>query len=186
MALFTKDQFVAVSNSRAGNKSISSVILEARNEYSSTKTTSIFLSHCHTDKQLVGQAIAFLKGFGFSVYVDWMDETMPNKPNGITAQKIKEKIILNDKFILLATNDAINSKWCNWELGISDTFKFSKDKMVVLPLADSRGAWIGNEYLQIYPRIELVAKHPSGFHDNIFKVIYPDNTTKWLDDWIKT
>lgn len=186
MALFTKEEFVTVANSRAGTKSISKVLLEARNEYSSPKTTSIFLSHCHTDRELVGQAVAFLKGFGFSVYVDWMDETMPEKPNGATAQKIKEKIILNDKFILLATNDAINSKWCNWELGISDTFKFSNDKMVVLPLADSWGTWLGNEYMQIYPRVEKVNKEPFGFHDNIFKIIYPDNTTKWLDDWLKS
>lgn len=181
MAFFTREQFTTVANSRAGTKTFSRFILESRGETSTGKTTSVFLSHCHTDKDLVGQAIAFFKGFNMSIYVDWMDETMPEKPSGVTAQKIKNKISLNDKFVLLASNSAIASMWCNWEVGIGDTFKLTKNKMVILPLADSRGHWTGNEYLQIYPRVEPVATH-----DTIFRIVYPDGSTKWLDDWLKT
>lgn len=180
MAFFTREQFSTLANARAGTKTFNKFILESRSENSTGKTTSIFLSHCHTDKDLIGQTVAFLKGLNVSIYIDWLDESMPEKTSGVTAQKIKHKIILNDKFVLLATNSAIASMWCNWELGIGDTFKLQKDKMVILPLADSRGNWTGNEYLQIYPRVE-----PVPGHDTIFKVVYPDGSTKWLDDWLK-
>lgn len=73
------------------------------------------------------------------------DQTMPEKTDAITAQKIKNQIIsLNDKFILLATNNAVCSRWCNWEIGIADTFKLSAQKIALLPLADNRGKWDGN------------------------------------------
>jgi hypothetical protein len=51
-----------------------------------------------------------------------------NKPppftNGETVKKIKEGIKQNRKFVLLATNKAINSKWCNWELDFCDPHKY--------------------------------------------------------------
>ena len=100
-------------------------------------------------------AKAFFENLGIEIYVDWADETMPERPNGVTAQKIKKQIMsTNDKFILLATNNAVASKWCNWEVGIGDSFKLLKKKIAILPLADNSGTWNGNEYLQIYPRIE--------------------------------
>lgn len=181
MPLFTRDQFKSVANSRAGTKTFSQIRNEAKFESRTGKTTSIFLSHAHDERDLISEAAAFFKGFNVSVYVDWMDESMPEKTSGETAAKIKTKIFTNDKFILLATNAAVASKWCNWELGIGDTFKFSKDKIAILPLADTRGHWTGNEYLQIYPRIEPVANY-----NNIFKIIYPDKSSKWLDDWLKS
>jgi hypothetical protein len=180
MAFFTQAQFTAVATARAGAKTFNNLVFESRIENSAGKTTSIFLSHCHTDKDLIGQAVAFFKGLNVNIYVDWLDESMPEKTSGATAQKIKTKIILNDKFVLLATNSAIASMWCNWEVGIGDTYKLAKDKMLILPLADSRGSWTGNEYLQIYPRVE-----PVPGYDTIFRVVYPDNSTKWLDDWLK-
>lgn len=186
MALFTRELFSKVSNTRLGTKTFSRVINEARSEKKSEKSTSIFLSHSHTDKDLIQESVAFFKGINIDVYVDWMDTTMPEKTSGITASQIKNKIYLNDKFILLATNNAVSSKWCNWELGIGDIYKISKDKLAILPLADNRGHWTGIEYLQIYPRIEPVSKDATNFYDNIFYIIYPDGTKKWLSDWLKT
>ena len=122
----------------------------------STSTTSIFLSHSHLDKAKIEQAKLFFENLGIRIYVDWADQTMPEKTNGITAQRIKNQIIsLNDKFILLATNNAVTSKWCNWEVGIADPFKLSSKKMALLPLADNSGNWNGNEYLQIYPSLKI-------------------------------
>ncbi|HRH49493.1 MAG TPA: toll/interleukin-1 receptor domain-containing protein [Panacibacter sp.] len=186
MPLFTRDLFNSVAKSRAGTKTFSRLMNEAKMESLSSKTTSAFLSHSHLDKELIEEANAFFKGLNISIYIDWMDETMPEKTSGATATKIKSKIITNDKFVLLATNNAIASKWCNWELGIGDTFKASSDKLLILPLADNRGHWTGNEFLQIYPRVEPVTKDSYSFYDNIFRVIYPDGRTKWIDEWLKS
>ncbi len=39
---------------------------------------------------------------------------MPKTTSGVTATKIKQQIKKYDKFILIATDGAIDSKWCNW------------------------------------------------------------------------
>ena len=73
---------------------------------------TVFLSHKHDEAQELRSAIALLHSLGVSVYVDWMDEAIPSVTSGKTAQRIKQKIIANKKFILLATEGAISSKWC--------------------------------------------------------------------------
>jgi hypothetical protein len=185
MAIFTYDQFTNITKSKLGTKSFKGIVQEARNYSKASNDISIFLSHSHKDKELVEQAITFLKSMRISVYIDWMDETMSDKPNGITASRIKSKIITNDKFILLATNAAVVSKWCNWEVGIGDAYKLHNDKICLLPLADNKGNWEGNEYLQIYPRVESVKKDNYSIHENIFYLIYPDSKQIWFDDWLK-
>lgn len=185
MSIFTTSQFATVAQSRIGSKSFKSIVAEVRNLARASNQITVFLSHSHTDKSLVEQGVAFLRGFNIDVYVDWMDETMSEKPNGITAQKIKSKIVSNDKFFLLATNAAVISKWCNWEVGIGDVHKFLNDKICLLPLADNSGHWTGNEYLQIYPRVEAVDNGPGKIYDSIFKLHYPDGKTLWFDEWLK-
>lgn len=181
MAFFTENQFQEFSQKGSFvNKSYNSILTESRQQSKNNDTITVFLSHSHSDKDLIDDAIAFLKLLNIYIYVDWMDKTMPEQTSGETATKIKSKIVTSDKFLLLATNNAVSSKWCNWELGIGDTFKYSRDSLLILPLANNSGTWLGNEYLQIYPRIEPVSNY-----NNIFKVIYPNGSYKWLHEWIK-
>jgi hypothetical protein len=186
MAIFSKTEFSQLAKSRApSNKSTKSVFNEARQVVKTDVLTTLFLSHSHLDKILIEEAVSFFRTLNISIYVDWMDETMPERTNGLTASKIKLKIISNDKFVLLATDAAIISRWCNWEVGIGDVLKTHSDKICLLPLAETKGHWTGNEYLHIYPRIESVQKDNDSVYDNIFRVIYPDGKYIWLDDWLK-
>ena len=99
---------------------------------------------------------------GISVYVDWQDSEMPKNTNGTTAKKIKEKIRQCDKFVLLATEQAIQSKWCNWELGYGDSQKYFKD-IAVMPITNSEGGnFSGSEYLAIYPIITSAYTYTTG------------------------
>jgi hypothetical protein len=181
MALFTRGQFSTIAQSKAGTKGLQGKITESRMFSKTSAVTSIFLSHSHYDKAVVEQAKLFFENLGISIYVDWADETMPEKPNGMTAQKIKNQIIsINDKFILLATNNAISSKWCNWEVGIADPFKLPKKKIALLPLTENGGNWDGNEYLQIYPRIERILTN-----SNEYWVLSPGNDIENLFDWLR-
>ncbi len=181
MAIFTKSQFESIAKSRTGLADFKAVnMFESRKFSKSSSTTSIFLSHSHVDQVVVAQAKGFFETLGISIYIDWADETMPEKTNGVTASRIKSKILSNDKFILLATNAAVSSKWCNWEVGIGDVYKLNSDKICILPLADNNATWLGNEYLQIYPRVEPVENY-----SNIFRVIYPDGKVDWLHEWLK-
>lgn len=59
-----------------------------------------------------------------------------------------------DKFILVASDAAIESKWCNWELGYGDSLKFNSGKIALFPIAKVANNWKGEEYMSIYPTIQ--------------------------------
>lgn len=123
---------------------------------------TVFLSHKHDDGEILKNVISMLKNLGINVYVDWMDEDMPKQTSGTTAVKIKQKIRSCRKFILLATEGAIASKWCNWELGYGDAYKY-RNNIAIMPITDVRGGiFSGSEYLQIYPIIKTKFEFTSG------------------------
>lgn len=112
----------------------------------------VFLSHKHDEQETLQDVVAFLKTEGVDVYVDWMDSSMPAYTNAETAHSLKQKIKIADKFILVATPNAINSKWCNWELGLGDAAKY-KEHIALLPINKTYETFRGAEYLAIYPYI---------------------------------
>lgn len=144
--------------SRVQDSTISKSLHESRSFSSQVNHSiqpTVFLSHKHDDTQDLQGVMGKLEEFGAKVYIDSMDNNMPDKTSGETALKIKEVIKHCDKFILLATNKAIESYWCNWELGIGDTEKYI-DHIAILPIKEkgvSDSQYKGNEYLQIYPQI---------------------------------
>src|SRR5687768_3137302 len=84
----------------------------AKNAYDTS--TTIFLSHKHKDLEEVEEAtgvMEMLEDLGVKVYIDSMDNKMPDQTTGETAGRIKEVIKYCDKFVLLATAKAIESYW---------------------------------------------------------------------------
>ncbi len=138
---------------------------------------TIFLSHKHGDSELLKQAIALLQDHGASVYVDWLDTDMPTSTSAITANKIKQKIEENSRFVFLASQGAIASKWCNWELGLGDAKKFDKF-IALLPITENDDRWDGAEYLQIYPYIEYSS------YQTAYVVTY-ERRSILLKDWLR-
>lgn len=147
------------------SKSIENQLLnESRTFSERTKSINkpiVFLSHKHYDEKdeehedLRG-IIKLLKDAGAQVYIDSMDTKLPGQTSGETANRIKDVIKNSDKFILFATDEAIESIWCNWELGIGDTYKYI-EHIAILPMKDGGASddnYRGKEYLQIYPRID--------------------------------
>ena len=125
-----------------------------RNNGVPSQGITVFLSHKHDEVTVLEDVICMLKNLGVSIYVDWLDEGMPKETCGDTARRIKEKIKENKKFILLATERAIASKWCNWELGYGDAQKYL-DNIAIMPITEKRrDIYSGSEYLQIYPVIK--------------------------------
>ena len=142
---------------------------------------SIFLSHKHDQKAELSAAIALLRKVNVNIYVDWADDGMPKKTSGVTAVRIKEQIKSCKKFILLATEQAITSKWCNWELGIGDVHKYI-DNIALLAIKEDYSAWSGSEYLEIYPIIGR--KH--NFSNQYFEVQFPNGRTVDLFTWMNS
>ncbi|MCZ8145309.1 toll/interleukin-1 receptor domain-containing protein [Flavobacterium sp.] len=141
----------------------------------------IFLSHKHSDKELVYKFIKFLESLNLKIYIDWLDDEMPLITDHVTALKLKDKIKNSKKFVLLATDEAINSKWCNWELGFGDAHKYF-ESIAILPVTDSDdGKWTGNEYLKIYPAITISER--SNEQSELF-VEFMGKKVKFTD-WLK-
>jgi hypothetical protein len=181
MAILTKARLTAVTEGKLGTRIFSEVLNEARLESRTTATTTIFLSHSHDDldKDYVKRAVVLLRKAGVRVYIDSNDTSMPPFTSAQTALKIKEQIRANKKFILLATNLAVASRWCNWELGYGDAHKYI-DHLSIIPLAENSGSWNGNEYLRVYAHME-----ESNLSNEYYKVIYPDGTEMSVTEWLK-
>lgn len=172
---------------------------DAGSTFSSQPT--VFLSHKHDDLEDLKELVGFtdlLESLGAKIYIDSLDNTMPHQTCGDTAKRIKQIIQFCNKFILLATDRAITSHWCNWELGIGDTHKYINN-IALLPIKEVGqydSQYRGNEYLQIYPRIDyrdgttyyrnnggLISK---GYYvcepRNAEGIIYINSLKKWLND----
>ena len=120
------------------------------------RNTTVFISHKHDDLDDLKGLLGFLENrYGVKVYIDSRDSSMPKTTSAQTALNIRERIKGCDKFILLATNGAIESKWCNWELGYGDAQKFKKHIALfqMKPENASDSAYKGSEYMSIYPYI---------------------------------
>lgn len=151
-AIFEQGSLYAYSQVRLDESA--SPILE-HSQYGARKTT-VFISHKHDDLDDLKGLLGFLEQqYGVKVYIDSRDPSMPKITSAQTALNIRERINGCDKFILLATNGAIESKWCNWELGYGDAQKFKKHIALfqMKPHNTSDYAYKGSEYMNIYPYI---------------------------------
>ncbi|PKA22443.1 hypothetical protein CH381_30850 [Leptospira sp. mixed culture ATI2-C-A1] len=115
------------------------------------KKKTAFLCHSHKDELLAKGLIAYLKKYEIDLYVDWLDHSLPETPNKITAQKIQSKIVQSDLFLFLATENSMKSRWCPWEIGYADA---SQKEVLIIPTS-SDSTTFGNEYLQLYERIDI-------------------------------
>ena len=124
-------------------------------QYEASKTT-VFISHKHDDLEDLKGVLGFLQEkYDVKVYIDSQDPTMPKVTSAETALNIKDRIKQCDKFILLATNGAVESKWCNWELGYGDAQKY-REHIALFPMkpkGTDDDTYKGAEYMDIYPYI---------------------------------
>lgn len=190
---YLTESFLSQYRNQNRNFSSDNIINLSKNAYRDNSKPMIFLSHKHDEHSILQDVIAFLKNEGVDVYVDWMDPSMPAYTNAETAHRLKEKIKASDKFILIATQNAIDSKWCNWELGLGDTSKYIKN-IALFPINRNHKTFKGFEYLSIYPFIEYedgTWKYLSGSYipkGYYVKIPKENNTVEVipLKNWLKS
>jgi len=113
----------------------------------------IFLSHSSKDKKLIIMFKKKLVNMGYSVYVDWIDDSEARR-NEITP---KLKVAMNNSYSLLYvhTHNSENSKWTPWEIGYFDSKK-GPSKIGVMPILNDDNdiaSYNGQEYLEQYNQI---------------------------------
>lgn len=114
---------------------------------------TVFLSHSHDDADLVETFLVLLEDENVDIYVDWKDTEMPSVTSPETAIRLKGRIAECRKFMILATNKALDSKWVPWEIGIADSQNGMRN-VAVIPVQDTGTTWKGSEYVGIYSRVE--------------------------------
>jgi len=151
-AIFEQGEFNAFSTVRLDEARSN---IQEVYQFAQVKKT-VFISHKHDELNDLKGVLGFLEqNYGVKVYIDSQDPSMPKVTSSETAMQIKNRIEKCNKFILLATNGAIDSKWCNWELGFGDAKKY-RDHIALLPMKPAGtydSSYKGNEYLSIYPYI---------------------------------
>lgn len=145
---------------------------------------SVFLSHSHLDKTIVAKIGTLLKRLNTEIYVDWLDNSMPQETNGITAQMIKDKINSCHKFLFLATYHGIRSKWCMWELGVADILK-GKTHLAILPIESNAGNWKGNEYINLYPEMKFISDLDNATENDVL-ILSKENGEIDLRNWLSS
>ena len=106
-----KDTFVQGEFSRYSNIRLDEARSPIRHSQYGLSKTTVFISHKHDDLDDLKGVIGLLQQkYGVLVYIDSQDPTMPKITSAETASNIKNRIRECDKFILLATNGAIESK----------------------------------------------------------------------------
>lgn len=149
---------------------------EAKYTASNTARRTAFLCHSHKDEALVKGLIVIFREAGVDLYVDWLDQTMPEKPNKVTAQKIQNRIKTANIFLFLATANSKASRWCPWEIGYAD----GVDKNIfIVPTSDGNNTY-GNEYLDLYRRIDVASDRNTG--KSGFGIFESSDTGVWLND----
>lgn len=155
------DDILRKETKSLGLSGVQSAIESMRNEAPSIDKKTIFLSHSHLDKTIVKRIGILFNKLGAGLYIDWMDESLPQHANHETARAIKEKIRNCHRFLFLATIRGLQSKWCSWELGIAHSLKEERE-LAVLPIESRSGNWKETEYLQIYPEMNIDTNNLDG------------------------
>lgn len=155
-------------------------IVQSFSEAKSIGLQTAFLCHSHKDQYLALGLRNLLLSHGWKLYIDWLDQELPDRPDMNTAISIKGNISSHRWFLFLATAHSVASRWCPWEIGYADAIK-KNDSILLIRTEDDNGRWYGNEYLQLYRQI-IEAKSSDGKRGYAVFAPGAENGGIWLGD----
>ncbi|MEW7290388.1 TIR domain-containing protein [Aquimarina sp. 2304DJ70-9] len=177
MSILPKYGLLQLRNSaRIYTKDVTESLQLFKKETKNLKVT-VFLSYHPDELEELDSAINFLKDFDVLIYADWLDENIPRDKSDITSKQLQQQIQENKKFIFLATETAVQSKWCDWVLRLAATIKAPED-IVVLPIREDFSDYGGADYLKKHAYIK-----ENDFTALAYDVKYPNGDEKTLAEW---
>lgn len=157
-------------------------INESVMHFDAMQSYDLFISHSFGDKELVKGLYLLFEKAGYYVYIDWIADKNLNRKSVTTdtANLIKERIRASMGTAYVSTENSTSSKWCPWELGVSDGLK---GKVCILPVMDS--SFKGQEYLGLYPYLEYARSNGRDKYE--FWVYDQEDNRKYiiLRDWLR-
>ncbi len=122
--------------------------------YFSRSFKTIYLSHGARDRELAQGLVNYLATLGAELYVDWNDSYRQRVTGRESAERVKNAIRENEFFLVLASQNGLNSKWVHWEIGIAEQCK-PPSRIAIVPVADPMGEFPAPDYLQLYRSLEI-------------------------------
>src|ERR1043166_7052862 len=119
MALFTASQLRSRASSQVLTKSANTILIEAAKSFNPAASYDIFLSHSYAGLSLIVGLRARLNDFGFSVYVDWIEDSTTLPRSSVTretAAVLRERMHSCRSLLYASSPNATSSKWMPWEL----------------------------------------------------------------------
>jgi hypothetical protein len=157
MALFNERDLRSRAQARSSRlqESVGSILRKRAMDTAARSSFHIFLSHSYLDKELIEGISDHLESVGYSVYVDWKEDSQLSRENVTreAAVVVRKRITQSSSLFFATTDRSKESRWMPWELGYMDG---KKGKSAILPIAldsDSSDQFKGQEYLGIYPYI---------------------------------
>lgn len=157
MALFNESSIrdrAKKERQRATNiyKSSNKILSDSASAFNKYKTYDIFLSHSSKDSELILGVKGTLEDMGYSVYVDWVEDSQLDRTNvnETTAELLRERMDASKSLFYVTTENSESSKWMPWECGYFDGIK---EKVAILPIKKYSydNEYNGQEYLSLYP-----------------------------------
>jgi hypothetical protein len=177
------DKFLRHQEKEQGKQGVKNLLNSKRTDpLGRKKRKSIFLSHCHLDKKIIPKIALLFNKIDVDIYIDWMDHTLPKVTDKETASAIRKKIEHCNRFLFLATAGSLGSKWCNWELGIAYSIK-PESELAILPIESKSGMWKGNEYLQLYPEMQIKTSNLDTIEANEVGICFSNERYVSLEAW---
>ncbi len=179
MSILPKYGLLQLRNSaRIYTKDVAESLQLFKKETKNLKVT-LFISYHPDELEELDSAINFLKGFGVLIHVDWLDEHFARDKSDATTTQLQQQIRENSKFIFLATETAVQHKWCDWVLRLAATIKAPED-IAILPIREDFSDYGGAEYLKKYTYIK-----EDDFNAQVYNVKYPHGKEIALSEWFE-
>jgi hypothetical protein len=146
---------LAQSRTTRAYDSMSGALDKSLKNAAESSSFDIFLSHSYLDKELIIGALTYLEKMGYSVYVDWKQDSQLKREDITkrTARILRRRISQSKALFFVTTANAPESKWMPWELGYMDG---KSGKCAILPISEhytASDSYFGQEYLEVYPYV---------------------------------
>ncbi len=114
---------------------------------------SVYFAYDPKDEEYLLSVMLLLDSTGAKIYPDWSAYSISSDQESVNPETIRSNIERCSKFIFIATENAVQSSRCNWELGIGYGLKYP-DNIAVMSVTEQRGTiWSGPDHLQTFPML---------------------------------
>lgn len=146
------------------NVAAKSLLEAARRDFSFDREYDVFLSHSFLDAQEILGIREIIVELGFSVYVDWLEDSELDRSQVTvaTAQRLRTRLASCRCLFFAVSVNSLGSVWTAWELGLFDGIK---GKVAILPVVEQptvSETYQGREYLGLYYYVTKTPDKGSG------------------------